>query len=224
MNSATHVYIRPQNINNKSMSETELDPISPQISTLALIFLCFFLSCYPHFHLVSFLSCFFFSIPCFLLLFFLLPFYLLLFFRGKIVTFFPVSLSPSRLLPFFFLLLFFLLLFFLPKTVTFFPVTFFPVTFFPSTGEDTLFPFGRQRPEGLKIVTITVSYPPWHKQNYYHCWINKWFQGLGWNYPDILHFSLILLIGIFRSFMIIHWDKCHRTLLINLTISPHCFR
>ena len=206
MNSATHVYIRPQNINNKSMSETELDPISPQISTLALIFLCFFLSCYPDFHLVSFLSCFFFSIPCILLLFFLLPFFLLLFFRGKIVnfflflylhpdcylffpvTFFPVTFFPTQncyffpvtffpvtffqgqncyffscffisiqIVTFFFLLLFFLLLFFLPKTVTFFPVSFFPVTFFPSTGEDTLFPFGRQRPEGLKIVTITVS-------------------------------------------------------------------
>ena len=113
MNSATHVYIRPQNINNKSMSETELDPISPQISTLALIFLCFFLSCYPHFHLVSFLSCFFFSIPCFLLLFFLLPFFLLLFFRGKIVTFF-------------------LFLYLHPDCYLFFPVTFFPVTFFPT--------------------------------------------------------------------------------------------
>ena len=138
VNSATHVYIRPQNINNKSMKQNW----TPSVRR------------YPHWHLfspVSFfpvthtfilflfdhVSFFLFLFSCYLfsttlLLFFLLPFFLLLFFRGKIVTFSPVSLSPSRLLPFF-LLLFFLLLFFLPQTVTFFPVTFFPVTFFPST-------------------------------------------------------------------------------------------
>ena len=27
--------------------------------------------------------------------------------------------------------------------------------------------------------------PPWHKHYCYHCWINEWFQGLGWNYPNI---------------------------------------
>ena len=76
-------------------------------------------------------SLFSFAIPFFLLLFylllffhhtvtfFLLPFFPLLFFWGKIVTFFPVSLSPSRLLPIF-LLLFFLLLFSYPKLLLFF--------------------------------------------------------------------------------------------------------
>ena len=119
MNSATHFYIRPQNINNESMLKTELDPISLQISTLAFIFLCFFLSCYPHFHLFSFFIMFlFFSIPFFLslsylllffhhtVIFFPVTFFLLLFFRGKMVIFFPVSLPPSRLLPFFLLLSF----------------------------------------------------------------------------------------------------------------------
>ena len=76
-------------------------------------------------------------------------------------------------------------------------------------GEGTLYPLSRQRPEGLKMVTINISSPQWHKQNYCQCWINKWFQGLGWNYPNILSFSLILLIDIFRSFMILHRDKCH---------------
>ena len=33
-------------------------------------------------------------------------------------------------------------------------------------------------------------------------------------------FSLILLIGIFRSFTIIPWDKCHSTSLINFMINP----
>ena len=102
--------------------KTELDPISLQISILAFIFLCFFLSCYPHFHIVSFLSCFFF----FPISFFLLPFFLLLFFQGKIV-----SLSPSRLLPFF--CYFFSYYFFSYPKLLFFPVPLFPVTFFPST-------------------------------------------------------------------------------------------
>ena len=55
--------------------------------------------------------------------------------------------------------------------------------------------------------------------------LNKWMiSGLGVKLSQHTSFSLILLIGIFRSVMIIHWDKCHRTLLINLIISPHCFR
>ena len=31
-------------------------------------------------------------------------------------------------------------------------------------GQGTLFPLSRQRPEGLKMVTINISLPPWHKQ------------------------------------------------------------
>ena len=38
-------------------------------------------------------------------------------------------------------------------------------------------PLSRQRKEGLKMVMINVCWPPWHKKNYYHCWINDWFQG-----------------------------------------------
>ena len=102
VNSATHFNIRPQNINNKSMLKTELDPISPQISTLAFIFLCFFLSCYPHFHLFSFLSCFFFY------------------------SFFPVTFLPVTFFPphcYFFsgakLLLFFLFLYLHPDCYLF---------------------------------------------------------------------------------------------------------
>ena len=87
-----------------------------------------------------------------MLLFFLLPFFLLFFFWGKVVTFFPVSLSSSRLLPFF------LLLFFLPKTVTFFPVTFFPVTFFPSTVAYTY------------IVVIRIKY----RRIQILMWVNVW--------------------------------------------------
>ena len=69
------------------------------------------------------------------------------------------------------------------------------------------------------------SLPPWHKTNYYYCWIkwNEWFQGLGWNYAKV-QVLVSFTEGIFRSFMIIHWYKCHRTLLINLVRSPHCFR
>ena len=51
--------------------------------------------------------------------------------------------------------------------------------------EGTLFPVSRQRPEGLKMVRMNISLPLWHKQNYYYCWINQWFQGLGWNHPNI---------------------------------------
>ena len=40
-------------------------------------------------------------------------------------------------------------------------------------GEGTLFPLIGQRPEGLKMVTVHISSPHWHKQNYYHCWINE---------------------------------------------------
>ena len=39
-------------------------------------------------------------------------------------------------------------------------------------GEGNLYPLSRQRSEGLKMVTINISLPPWHKQNYCHCWIN----------------------------------------------------
>ena len=52
-------------------------------------------------------------------------------------------------------------------------------------GQGTLFPLSGQRSDGLKMVTMNISLPPWHKQNYYHCWINEWFEGLGWNYPNI---------------------------------------
>ena len=64
---------------------------------------------------VTFLPDTFFPPHCYL---FPVPFFPVTFFRGKIVTFFPVSLSPSRLLPFF-LLLFFLLLFSYPKLLLF---------------------------------------------------------------------------------------------------------
>ena len=79
-------------------------------------FFIMFLFFYPFFS-CYFLTCNFFSTT--LLLFFLLPFFVLLFFRGKIVPFFPVPFSPSRLLPIFLLLLF------LPKIVTFFRLPFF---------------------------------------------------------------------------------------------------
>ena len=52
-------------------------------------------------------------------------------------------------------------------------------------GEGTLFPLSRQRPEGLKMVTMNISSQPWHKENYYHCCINEWFQGLGSSYPNM---------------------------------------
>ena len=45
--------------------------------------------------------------------------------------------------------------------------------------------------------------------------------GLGGKLSQHTIFNLVLLIDIFRSFMIIHWDKCHGTLLVNLIISPH---
>ena len=63
-------------------------------------------------------------------------------------------------------------------------------------GQGTLFPLSGQRPEGLKMVTMNINLPPWHKQNYYHCWINEWFEGLGWNYPNIqVSVSLYWLIS-----------------------------
>ena len=89
-------------------------------------------------------------------------------------------------------------------------------------GEGTLFPLSRQRPEGLKMVTINISLPPWETKLL--SLLNKWMiLGLGVKLSPDTSFSLILQIGILRSFVIIHWDKCHRTLLINLMISPHCF-
>ena len=132
MNSATHIYIRPQNINNKSMYKKQ--NWTPSVRR------------YPHWHLFSSVSffLFFFFYSCFPVTFYLFPFshhtvtfflirvFLLLFFRGKIVTFFLFFyLHPDCYLSscYFFSCYFF----FLPKTVTFFPVTFFPVTFFPST-------------------------------------------------------------------------------------------
>ena len=131
VNSATHFYIRPQNINNESMLKTELDPISLQISTLAFIFLCFFLSCYPHFHLFSFFIMF---------LFFFYSFFP--------VTFLPVTFFPPHCYFFscyifscyFFsgakLLYFFLFLYLHPDCYLF-SCYFFPVTFFPSTWYNT---------------------------------------------------------------------------------------
>ena len=53
---------------------------------------------------------------------------------------------------------------------------------------------------------------------------NKWtIFGLGVKLSQQTIFNLILLIGIFRYVMLIHWDKYNGTLLINLMISPHCF-
>ena len=94
-------------------------------------------------------------------------------------------------------------------------------------GEGTLFPLSRQQSDGLKMVTrnmINISLPPWHKTKLLSL-LNKvkWMIS-GLEVKLSQSFSLILLIGIFRSFMIIHWYKCHGTLLINLIISPHCFR
>ena len=110
-------------------------PVSFFPVTHTFILFLFFLSCFYFFYTfvpVTFLPVIFFHHT---VTFFPVTFFPVIFNWGKIVTSFPVSLSPPRLLPFF-LLLFFLLLFFLPKTVTFFPVTFFPVTFFPSTLSD----------------------------------------------------------------------------------------
>ena len=91
--------------------------------------------------------------------------------------------------------------------------------------EGTLFPLSRQQSEGLKMVTMNISLPPWHKTKLLSL-LNKikWsISGIEVKLFQSTSFSLILLIGIFRSFMITHWYKCHRTLLINLIISPHCF-
>ena len=52
-------------------------------------------------------------------------------------------------------------------------------------GQGTLFTLSGQRPEGLKMVTKNIANCHDTKQNYYHCWVNEWFQGLGWNYPNI---------------------------------------
>ena len=50
--------------------------------------------------------------------------------------------------------------------------------------------------------------------------MNEWMiSGLGMKLSQHISFSLILLIGVFRSVIITHWDKCHGTLLINLMIS-----
>ena len=114
--------------------KTELDL---QISTLAFIFHCFFLSCYPHFHRVSFFIMFLFFYSFFPFTFspvtffpphcyfyFLLPLFLLLFFRGKIVTFFPfLYLHPDCYL---FSCYFFSCYFFsYPKLLLFFLLPFF---------------------------------------------------------------------------------------------------
>ena len=71
-------------------------------------------------------------------------------------------------------------------------------------GGGTLFPLSRQRPEGLKMVTVNISSPPWNKQNYYHCWIYYWvmISRLGVKLSQHIGFNLILLIGIFRC----HYD------------------
>ena len=84
----------------------------PTLSSFSFfIMFRFFLFLFP----VTFLTVTFFPPHCYFLSCYLFP---VTFFRGKIVTLFPVSLPPSRLLPFS-LFLFFLLLFFLPKTVFF---------------------------------------------------------------------------------------------------------
>ena len=111
VNSATHIYIRPQNINNKFNPCKKQNWTHQSVDIHIGIYFPLFLS----FLLPTLSSCFFFIMFLFFLFLFscyffsttLLLFFLLLFFRDKIVTFFPVSLSPSILLPFF-------------------PVTFFP--------------------------------------------------------------------------------------------------
>ena len=96
-----------------------------QISALAFIFLCFFLSCYPHFHPVSFLSHFFLCYS-----FFLLLLHLLLFFHHT-VTFFSCYLFSGYF--FFGQNCYFFSCFFISiHTVAFFPVTFFLLLFFPT--------------------------------------------------------------------------------------------
>ena len=81
-------------------------------------------------------------------------------------------------------------------------------------GQGIFFPLSGQRPEGLKMVTINISLSPWYKQNYYHCWMSEWFQGLGWNYSNNqVSVSFYWLVWMVSSdlFMIILG-----TLLINL--------
>ena len=93
-------------------------------------------------------------------------------------------------------------------------------------GDGTLFPLSRQQSEGLITVTINFSLPPWHKTKLLSL-LNKiklMISGLEVKLSPSTSFSLVLLIGIYRSFMIIHWYKCHGTLVINLIISPYCFR
>ena len=51
-------------------------------------------------------------------------------------------------------------------------------------GEGTSFPWSRQRPEGLKMMTLKISLPPW--QTKLLSLLNKrMISGLGWNYPNI---------------------------------------
>ena len=89
-----------------------------------------------------------------------------------------------------------------------------PVVWSQNThGEGTLFPLSRQQSEGLKMVTINminISLPPWHKTKLLSL-LNKvkWMiSRLEVKLSQSTSFSLILLIGIFRSFMIIHCYKC----------------
>ena len=77
-------------------------------------------------------------------------------------------------------------------------------------GEGNLYPLSRQRSEGLKMVTINISSPPWCNQKLFSLLNKLMISGLGVKSSQHISFSLILLIGIFRSFMILHKDKCHR--------------
>ena len=91
-------------------------------------------------------------------------------------------------------------------------------------GEGTLFPLSRQRPKGLKMMAINISSTTMTQTKLLSVLYTWMISGLGMKLSQHISFSLILLICIFRSFMVIHWDKYHLTLLINFMISPHCFR
>ena len=70
-------------------------------------------------------------------------------------------------------------------------------------GQGTLFPLSGQRPEGLKMVTKNIANH--HDTTKLLSLLNKWMiSGLGVKLSQHTSFSLILLIGIFRSVMIIH--------------------
>ena len=109
-----------------------------------------------------------------------------------------------------------------------------PPTPAPSTHQPQPQPRCSHKTHGLSTFSPWVDRGIKNGDNIYHLTTmtqtkllsmqNKWtIFGLGVKLSQQTIFNLILLIGIFRYVMLIHWDKYNGTLLINLMISPHCF-